>query len=288
MNEATNPQEQEQQQPALEPEITTISADDDGLRQPEGEPEGQQGQEDGQDSGEGEEGQGQQRPKVEFTPEQQEFINTEIVGKKVAKIHEWQNRAEKAEREAQELRRYAPKDERPVVPDPPNPYAPDYEKLVKERDEALAKQIRWDAEQRHRSEQALQKQQEHQNAVINAHVARVQTYAQRATDSGIQPETLQQAGAVVENFIQDQLVTNHILEDDQGPGITMYLAKNPAEAQKISSMTPNRAVIYINETIRPRVVRNSKPKDPPPEVIRGKGAQESQPGPKGATFENYN
>lgn len=232
---------------------------------------------------EAEEGKEEAKKKVEFTPEQQEVFNAEI-GKKVAKYYEAEKARQAAEERLKQLEAKFQTTTRPEVPPPPNPYDPNYDKLLSDRDKAIAEQIRYDQEQRARTDEMIRQSQEVERQQAIALQQRVESYSQRAQKNGIKPETLQQAGAVVANFIQNPELVNHILDDEDGPSITVHLAKNPLEAQKIAQMSPTRAAIYIEQQIKGKITKKSPP-PPPPKIMKGRGAPEGEEGPPGATFE---
>lgn len=224
------------------------------------------------------------RPKVKFTTEQQEIFNQEIA-KKVAKTKQAEQRAQELERRLREIEAKVPQDTRPEIPPMPNIYDPEYEGKVRQRDELIRRQIAWDERERQVTEQLVYQQQQLERQQVAAIQQKVETYSQRAATSGIKQETLQQAGAFVGTIIQHPEIVNHILEDDAGPNITMYLGKNPLEAEKIAQMNPTRAAIYIETQIKPRAATRKTSAPPPPTHLRGRGAAEEQDGPPGARYE---
>ena len=115
----------------------------------------------------------------------------------------------------------------------------------------------------------------------------VTNYSQRAEKLGINAADLGAAGNLVNSTGVPNEIAEHILNDPNGPQITIHLARNLAEMDVINSMTPTQAAIYIEQNIKPAATASMKKADPPPapvEHLRGKGEVERQPGPKGATY----
>lgn len=97
----------------------------------------------------------------------------------------------------------------------------------------------------------------------------VRTFAQRAIQSGVDIEQLQQAGTALANAGMAQDLQLLILEDEAGPLITMHLAKNPELANEILSMSPAKAAVKIATQVKAEAMK-AKPKvskapDPIPE-----------------------
>lgn len=97
----------------------------------------------------------------------------------------------------------------------------------------------------------------------------VRTFAQRAIQSGVDIEQLQQAGTALANAGMAQDLQLLILEDEAGPLITMHLAKNPELANEILGMSPAKAAVKIATQVKAEAMK-AKPKvskapDPIPE-----------------------
>jgi hypothetical protein len=81
-------------------------------------------------------------------------------------------------------------------------------------------------------------------------------------------------------------LAQHILHDDQGPAVTVYLADNPLELEKLMGMNVLRAAAYIESTIKPAARKPPPPVVPAPvESVKGSGYPEAERGPKGAIYE---
>lgn len=225
---------------------------------------------------------------VEFTPEQQEKFNAEIA-RKVAKQREAERQfaEEKARRE--ELERKIAEYEAPVRPDIPplpDPYDTDYAQRVAYRDAMIAKAAQYDAQQA-----AIVAQKEHaKRQAWEAEQQRlrdsVQTYSSTAEKLGITAQELAAAGATVAQFgIADDLA-KHILADEHGPAITLFLGNNPLELDKVARMSPIQAAIYLETEVKPRAKKPAPVIAPPPiESPKGSGISENEAYLKGVTFD---
>jgi len=232
---------------------------------------------------------GEEKPsKIEFTEEQQRVFN-DAIGKKTAKLREAERKAEEAERRAKELESKLPQETRPEVPPPPDPYDDDYEAKIRERDEAVARQVAFDARKEERERIAQEQAYKTQQEALAEHNKKVQAYSDRADTLGVSKDELMAAGQVVGDSGLNDALVNYILADEHGPLITKYLASNPMELDNISSMDVGSAAVHVATAIKPRL-EALKPKpssapDPAPE-LNGMGAPPTQhPALEGATFE---
>lgn len=225
--------------------------------------------------------------KVEFDEEQQKVFNDQI-SKKTKLYREEQRRAEELEKQVQELRAQIPQEQRPTIPEHPDPYDDDYEVKVRARDDALREAAAYDARQQFAQEQEQLAAQQKEYAKQQELIAKVDAYSQRATALGIDRSSLYQAGMVVEGSSMSQELKNAILSDEQGPLITTHLAANPAVLDDLLQ-TP---VFYVGsklDAIKANVAgaKNKQSSAPPPvETIQGNGVPETMPETlKGAIFE---
>jgi hypothetical protein len=228
--------------------------------------------------------------KVEFTPEQQAKVD-EIARKAAARNAEkLQEKIQALQQAEAELAKYRPQQQqaagRPPVPPVPDPFEDGYEAKLSARDEALSKAAQWDAVQ---AITALQRQEQAkvQAEAGKAEVEKVLTsYTNRAHKLGIKDAELSYASGQIESVgIHGDLV-EFILQDTQGPALTVYLGNNPDELDKIKGMSATRAAIYLETQIKPKAAR--QPKKPPPatlDPVRGSGYREGQLGGKGLVIE---
>jgi hypothetical protein len=232
----------------------------------------------------------QEPPPVTFTDEQQAKFNSEI-GKKVGKQREAERerdeeraRAAAAEQELAALK--AP--QRPEIPPTPDPYDDDYEGKMKVRDDALVQTAQYDAQANayQAQEQALQQQKAADAS--RALVESVTAYSDRADKLGITTQQLQQAGNTVAKYGIGNEVAQYILGEEHGPDITMYLSENPLEMEAMRQMSPMRASVYIENTVKDKAIAARPTPTPGPAPINnpsGAGMPEGDRGPSGAIYE---
>ena len=230
------------------------------------------------------------KPAVTFSDEQQAKFNDEI-GKKVAKQREAERAAEEAtarlaETEAKLAQATAPM--RPAVPEMPDPYDDDFEVKVKARDEALVLAAQYDAATQQAEQRKNYEAQQTAHKAQEELITTVKSYTERAEKLGVNAAELQQAGNMVAQYGIGNEVASYILNEDQGPSITVYLSKNPLELEQIRQMGPMQAAVYIENNIKAKAVASRPPPTPGPEPIdnpTGAGMPEGERGPKGAVYE---
>ena len=116
----------------------------------------------------------------------------------------------------------------------------------------------------------------------------VKTYTERAVSSGIDEKTLFENGQIVAQAGLSDDLAGYILNDDKGPLITQYLAKNPLELDAISRMNPIQAGVFLEQNVKAKLNAMTKTKSSAPDPIttvsgNGLGKEESQH-IKGGTF----
>lgn len=227
--------------------------------------------------------------KVEFSEDQQRVVD-EIVGKKVYKLREKEREAEDLKKRLEELESKLPKEKRPEVPDLPDPYSLDEGQLkeaLKRREDAIRQAAAYDAQQQYLQQQREELQRQQQLQQQQELIERADTYGKQAKKLGVKAEELQQAGQVVAQFISNDL-GYYILQDDQGPLITKYLANNLTLLDEISRMHPALAAARIASEIKPKAAA-LKPKvtaaPDPLEPTRNANTAPRRRGPEGATYE---
>lgn len=220
--------------------------------------------------------------KEEETPDYQK-----IIAEKAYEARQAKREKEELRRRLEELERNKPQEQRPNIPQMPDPFDDDYESKVQARDKAILAQAEYDARQRLIEQQQREQAQREQEAKTKSLVDKAQKYTERAKSLGIESSDLQQAGQRLAGHLSDDL-TMFILEDDKGPLMTKFLASNPLELDKISSLDPMRAAIYLETQIKPKAEQLSVKKvtqaPEPVETLSGGGSPKRY-GPEGATFE---
>jgi len=224
--------------------------------------------------------------KIQFSEEQQNLIN-DIVGKKTFKIREAERQTEELRKQLEETKAQLPRDQRPSVPDIPDPYDTDFQTKVAVRDKAIEQAAQFDARQQIQNSQMEADQARKTQAQLDTLKKSVDSYAQRAKQLGMNNEELQQAGSVVAQYgINDDLV-RHILSDSHGPLITKYLASNPIALDEIAKSDPLRAAVLISTDIKAKAVKlatKTTSAPPPTQALSGAGVPPTRRGPKGASF----
>ena len=210
-----------------------------------------------------------------------------VINKKHFEMKEAERRAEALAQENAQLRQQLPQAQRPQVPQVPDPYDDDFEAKTAARDQAIGEQNQYDWQMQQQQYQQQVAQQQHQQAEAATLHKSVTTYTDRSEKLGVSAAELQEAGNTVAQYgIPDQ-ITQHILDDDQGPLITKYLAQHPQEIEKMRGMPLIHAGIHISNVIKPLAAGMQRTSNAPAPVdsLAGGGAPKPELSPKGATFE---
>ena len=215
------------------------------------------------------------------------------INKQHARMREQERRAIAAENKAKEfedkLAAIEAEKGEVIIPPIPDPYDDDFEEKVKARDEAITRKATQDAQQAN----VIEQQNAATEAAGQAEQARVQSlvgdYDKRIVKLGLDPVDVRTAGdKVIEYGISSDLV-EHIMQQDDGPLITKYLADNPILVDEMRHMTSIQAAIKINSEVK-LAAASMKPQasnaPDPAETLSGRGAGEKvSPFIEGATFE---
>ena len=209
------------------------------------------------------------------------------INKKHRELMEERRQREAAEARIQELEAKQQQTQRPEIPPLPDPYDEDFDAQMHARDRKILEVARYDAQQAALNEQHQQQQLQRQQQEKQQLETLATTYAQRAAKLKISPAALKDAGETVAAIGIDQQIVEHILQDERGPLITKYLADNPDELERMQTMTPVRAAVYLETTVKGKInggVRRVNVPEPP-ETLSGGGATKRERGPKGARYE---
>lgn len=224
-----------------------------------------------------------------------EGFNQEAANKAINKKHfqfkEAERQQKAAEDRASELEAKLQSMEQgsePVVPAIPDPYSENYEAEVKAYGEAIQRKTQFDQRQQFAQEQQSRTQQEAQQAETKRVNDLISGFNDRATQLGLDQTEIDQAGDTVAQYGINQDLVFFLLEDNEGPLITKYLAANPLELEALRNMNPMQAAIKVNSEIRERA-SSLKPQvsnaPEPPETINGGGVVESpNPWVSGGSF----
>lgn len=207
------------------------------------------------------------------------------------KRREAERKAHELEKQVEELRRKTTQQDRPTVPELADPLTlneQQWAEQIRQRDEAIRRAAEWDAQQRLSQDQQRQLEAERQRQQQEALQRSAKEYTERAVKLGMKPEELQQAGNLVGRFGLSGELVQMILDDDQGPLITKYLAQNVDELDHIVNLNPFQAAVHIATTVKQKAAA-LKPKvstaPSPTTSVRGAGIVADGYGPKGATYE---
>ena len=222
--------------------------------------------------------------KVVFDDAQQGKFNEEM-SKKTAVIYKERQRADSLQAQIDAINAAKPKPERPAIPPVPDQFADNAQELHAARDKAIADAARFDANELAASEQAVNATAAQEQQVIDSINVVTADYASRSVNLGIKDADLKQAGVVVAQGMNGDVV-GHIVQQPNGPQITMYLSKNPIELEALNQMSPMNAAVHINSVIAGKASKAGTASQipNPPKAINGKGAPEGDEGPAGATY----
>lgn len=214
------------------------------------------------------------------------------INKQHAKFREEERKRIALEDEAaklkEELEAFKAKDQI-VIPELPDSWDENYDEVVKAREEAIRRQAVQEAQKNLATEQqnanmeaAKRADQERVNGLI-------ESYDKQIGVLGLDPNEIKRAGDTVVDYGISSEVAEFILQQEDGPLITKYLADNPIELDDLRTMRPIDAALKINSTIK-QAASALKPQasnaPDPADTLTGRGAGEMKhPLIKGATFE---
>jgi len=176
-----------------------------------------------------------------------------------------------------------------IIPEMPDSFDEDFDAKLTARDDAIKRKATQDAQQKNIIEQQNATQeaaniadQEHIQSLIN-------DYDKRIVTLGLDVNTVKNAGnKVIEYGISGDLA-EFIMQQEDGPFITQYLAENPIQVDELRNMPIAMAAIKISSDIK-KAASAMKPQasnaPDPAETLSGRGAGEQKnPLIAGATFE---
>lgn len=227
----------------------------------------------------------------EFNPSQTKKFN-EAIGKKVRLAREQERRADDLQKQLDELKARVPAEQRPVVQAIPDPFSisdEEYRRSLALRDQQVLAQANFDhqrQQQYQHQQRLLHEQAQQQDRKQNE---KIRDYAGRAAKLGIKADDLQVAGNALDQYGISNDLGQYILESEQGPLITTYLANNPIELDELRHLSSAQAAVVIETHIKQKAIA-SQPKKvtdapDPLERPRGAGKASSKRGPQGAIFE---
>jgi hypothetical protein len=221
-----------------------------------------------------------------LTPEAQEIVN-KAIGRQHAKFRDAEQRADGLQAEVTRLKAQMPQEQRPVVPDAPDSLDDDFDSKMVIRDKAIREAGAYDVRQEVATSQATAAANQVQNTRQQEFITAAQGYTERAQKAGIDVAALQAAGQTVSAYGMSDDLTEHILNDKQGPQITQYLAGNLNELETLGRLSPMQAAIHLATNIVPKLtaVPTNTGAPPPSDGLTGGGVPPSERGPDGCTFD---
>ena len=204
----------------------------------------------------------QMEDKVAFDERQQAKVN-ELIGGKVAKLHDERREKEQLRQQLEQLQQYVPQQQVPSVPEMPNPddFYDDiegYQRKVQERDKALTERAAFDAQLRYQENLRAQIAQKRQIEAQQKQQEQLTSYLEKGKALNLENEKIIQDGQMLSQSGLANDVQDFILQDEQGPLIASYLAGNVMELDKVLSMPPIQAAVYIANTVKPSLSRTRK------------------------------
>lgn len=223
--------------------------------------------------------------KVKFDEAQQVVFDREI-DKKVQLQRTAERRAATAEATLAEIEAKTPKPTRPGIPELPDTFDENYDVKMQARDKLIADVASFDARLQQVEEQEQATQQRTQREGAEKLQTAIKAYGDRATGLGISQSDLEAAATKVAAAGVDDALTMHIVDDEQGPLITMYLGDNPRVLDQVATMDPTAVGRFIERNVIPNLSGKPISQAPsPPQKVNGGGSPTKERGPPRARFE---
>jgi len=226
-----------------------------------------------------------EEPKAEPLSELQQKVFNEALGSKVQRAREAEEKAEQLTRELAEARSQIPQAVKPVVPPLPDAYSDTFAEEMAARDTAMVESAKYEAIQTANARQAEAQQQQLYADQQTALKATVTAFSDRGSKIGIDAIALDTAANVLAAGGLAGQVGHHILNHEQGPAITMYLARNPVEVDNLARMAPMDAAARIATEIAAKAKASAVDAPPDPVETEKGGGAALEYGPKGAVYE---
>ena len=164
-----------------------------------------------------------------------------------------------------------------TIPEIPDSFDEDFDEKVKLRDQAIMRQATKDANDKLEVERLNANEVAARQAEQERFTAKVEGYNKHIVTLGLNADEIRKAGETVVNYGISGDVAEHILEQEDGPLITKYLADNPVILDDLRNMTVIQAAMKINSDIR-IAASSLKPQastaPDPAETLSGRGAGE--------------
>lgn len=183
-------------------------------------------------------------------------------------------RADKAEKELEELRA---KNAEVIIPDVPDQYSDDFAEKIVERDNAITRKAELGAEETRKIEQHNREADERKTRQDADIQKKVQAFDTHMVTLGLNPAATKEAADTVLQYGLSDNFQDILLEDPDGPLFVQYLANNPTEIEEMNGMSALQLVNHLNGDIRQKASllkpKTSNAPDPPV-TLRGGGVGE--------------
>jgi hypothetical protein len=164
-----------------------------------------------------------------------------------------------------------------TIPDLPDPYDEDYEARITARDEAIKQKAAQDAQRNIVIEQQNANNEAAQRAEQDRISGLVDSYDKNIVKLGLDSTDIKNAVQTIVDYGVDGSVREFILQQEDGPLITKYLADNPLVLDDLRNMSPINAALKIETEIK-AAASTLKPQassaPDPAETLSGRGAGE--------------
>lgn len=209
---------------------------------------------------------------------------TKRINQKHFELMEEKRAREALEAEVIALKAKIPEIQKPVVPPLPDPYDDDFDSKMLQRDEAIKRVAAYEAQEEINQSRLQEQHRLRQEGLNKSLVESVKTYSDRARTLNISDNELKVAGQTVAAYGIHDSVAEFILQDEKGPAITAYLARNPDMLETISKMNPIHAALHITNNVKPKLSAKTNLPEPA-ETLGGGGVRKKEDGLKGARYE---
>ena len=143
---------------------------------------------------------------------------------------------------------------------------------VADYNQKLRARIKWETEQSYNQQEGQRRQQEAANTKQAEFSKKGEAYTERAKSLGVSNSELQAAGQTVASYNLSEDIIMGILDDKEGALITTYLANNPLDIENLKALSPYKAALYMETTIRPKLkARKPKTTNAPKPAMRVEG-----------------
>lgn len=202
-------------------------------------------------------------------PYEDEIPPHEAVARQHAKYREEERKRIAAEAKLRELESKQPQPQAPVIPPIPDAFDDNFEEKMKIRDQKIRESFEFEQKQKQANRPAPQQDDSQASDDIRT---LGENYTKRAKEFGVTQQDLQKGSQTIQQAGLNEELVRTILEDDKGPLITRYMAKNPTAAIRLSEMSTVQAILHLERVIRPKLNAKKVTKTTPPPTRRSGGA----------------